>query len=82
MVSPQIAGVDALQLGMETRQTTFSVVLQVTGKSWAVELEPLRLGPRHCGHAKSAGPALSAVKAQTKTSANRNLRSRKRKTCL
>ena len=65
-VSPQMIGVAAAQLGSFVRQTTFSVVLQVTGRLDA-ELVPSRFGPRHCGQLSPA-----AAKAGTSISTSNN----------
>src|ERR1041385_6963891 len=58
---PQMIGVAPVLLGMESRQTTFSVVLQRTGRSFS-PLVPLRFGPRHCGQfSASIGKAIASV---------------------
>ncbi len=44
----QTIGVAPVLLGMDSFQTTFSVVLQRTGRSFSL-LVPFRPGPRHCG---------------------------------
>src|SRR5262245_10649766 len=49
IVSPQMIGVAALQLGSFVRQSTLSLSVQVTANPWAVLELPLEFGPRHCG---------------------------------
>src|SRR6185436_14457101 len=44
----QMIGVDPLQPGIATFQTTFSSVLHLTGRFFSL-LTPLSAGPRHCG---------------------------------
>src|SRR5439155_16506112 len=45
--SSQIAGVAALGPGKSTVQSTFSVLENLVGRLFS-EVEPLKLGPRHC----------------------------------
>src|SRR6185369_14963489 len=46
--SRQMIGVEPLQPGIPTFQTTFSWVVHLTGKFFSL-LTPLSAGPRHCG---------------------------------
>src|SRR5438093_8321538 len=46
MRSPQMMGVEPLQLGKASFQSMFSLVLQRRGRFFSL-LTPLRLGPRH-----------------------------------
>src|ERR1035437_1993662 len=48
MLLPQTIGVAPVLLGMTNFQTTFSVTLQRTGRSFSL-LIAFRIGPRHCG---------------------------------
>src|SRR6516165_8686369 len=48
MLFSQMIGVAPVLLGIASFQTTFSVVLQRTGRSLS-PLTPFKLGPRHCG---------------------------------
>src|SRR5215469_2846583 len=48
ILSPQMIGVEPLQLGRAIFQVTFSSVLQRVGRFFSL-LMPLRKGPRHCG---------------------------------
>src|SRR5215813_13495255 len=48
ILSPQMIGVEPLQLGRLTLQVTFSSVPQWVGRFFSL-LMPFRNGPRHCG---------------------------------
>ncbi len=61
MWSPQITGVDPAGPGRASRQATFSVLLQESGRSvsWLI---PSNLAPRHCGQFSARPVAAKAKK--------------------
>ena len=69
--SSQMIGVAALQLGNLTRQATFSVSLQVTGRSLAVVLVPFACGPRHCGQFTLGSDAPNPIETSRKMARNK-----------
>src|SRR5262249_54861479 len=70
MLLPQMMGVAPVLLGIASFQTTCSVVLQRSGRSFS-PLMPFRFGPRHCGQFSARTGRAST---HTTTASNRRVR--------